>query len=162
MNMVTPQESILKTIKKLLNNFLWGSNINRIKHTTMIADYDNGGLKMPDINAILYAQRIMWMRRYFNTEYKPWKIFFEWQIEKIGGLTIFKNSSIEINDIANKGLMSFYESIITAWALYYYKPLDEGNFKKQALYFNKNITTPAGKSLFHPSLVEKGINIRAN
>ena len=80
MNMVTPPEHMLKTIKKLLNNFLWGSNINRIKHTTMIADYDNGGLKMPDINAILHAQRIMWMRRYFNTEHKPWKIFFEWQM----------------------------------------------------------------------------------
>ena len=157
MNMVTPPDHMLKTVKKLLNNFLWGSNINRIKHTTMIADYDNGGLKMPDINAIFYAQRVMWMRRYFNTEYKPWKVFFEWQIEKIGGLTIFKNSSIEVREIANKGLMSFYESIITAWALYYNKPLDEGNFKKQVLHFNKNIITPAGKSLFHPSLIEKGI-----
>ena len=38
MNMVTPTDNILKTVKKLLNNFLWGSNINRIKHTAMIAD----------------------------------------------------------------------------------------------------------------------------
>ena len=157
MNMVTPPESMLKTIKKLLNNFLWGSNVNRIKHTTMIADYDNGGLKMPDINAILHTQRIMWLRRFFNTEYKPWKVFFEWQIEKIGGLTIFQNSSIEISEIAQRPLMSFYESIIIAWAIYYNKPMDNANFKKQVLHFNKEIITPSGKTLFHPSLIEKGV-----
>ena len=157
MNMVTPPESVLNTVKKLLNNFLWGSNVNRIKHKTMIADYDNGGLKMPDINSTLHAQRIMWMRRYFHTEFKPWKIFFEWQIEKVGGLNIFKNSSIDIEGIAKKGMLSFYESIVNAWAIYYNKSIDKDNFKKQVLFFNKNILTPAGKSLFHPKLIDKGI-----
>ena len=103
----------------------------------MIADYENGGLKMPDIKAILDAQRIMWVRRYFNSEHKPWKIFFEWQTEKLGGLNIFKNSSLDIDEITKIELMSFYQSIITAWAYYYNKPLAQDNFKKQALYFNQ-------------------------
>ena len=78
-SLVTPTTEMLKTIKKLLNNFLWGSNVNKIKHTTMMAEYDKGGLKMPDVESILYAQRLMWARRYFSTEHRPWKVFFEWQ-----------------------------------------------------------------------------------
>ena len=82
---------------------------------------------------------------------------FEWQIEKNGSLNVFKNSSIDIDGIAKKGIMSFYESIIAAWAIYYNKPLDVNNFKKQVLNFNKNIVTPSGKSLYHTTLIEKGI-----
>ena len=140
--MITPTSEMLKTIKKLLNNFLWGSQVNKIKHSTMLADYDKGGLKMPDIESILHAQRLVWVRRYFSTDYRPWKVFFEWQLEKIGGLSVFQNTSIAIEDIAKKRLMSFYESIIVAWAKLYEIPIDENNFKKQVLYFNKNITTP--------------------
>ena len=155
MNMVTPTTEMLKTIKKLLNNFLWGSNVNKIKHTTMIAEYDKGGLKMPDVESILYAQRLMWARRYFSTEHRPWKVFFEWQFEKIGGLSVFQNTSIAIKEITKMPLMSFYESIIIAWAKCYDIPMDLENFKKQVLYFNKNIVAPSGRTLFYPDLYEK-------
>ena len=157
MNMITPTSEMLKTIQKLLNNFLWGSNTNKVKHTTMLADYDKGGLKMPDIESILHAQRLMWVRRYFSNEHKPWKVFFEWQLEKIGSLSIFQNTSISISDIAKKRLMSFYESIIIAWAKLFDNPMDVDNFKKQSLFFNRNIITPSGGTLFYPDLHAKGL-----
>ena len=75
MNMITPTPKVLKTIKNILNNFLWGSNVNKIKHKAMIANYDEGGLKMPDIEQIMNTQRIIWLKRFFNNSESVWKVF---------------------------------------------------------------------------------------
>ena len=85
MNMATPSQQMINTTTKILNNFLWGSNINKVKHSACISEYNTGGLKMPDVTSIFYTQRIMWLKRFFNSPNSQWKVFFEWQMEKIGG-----------------------------------------------------------------------------
>ena len=110
--MITPTQNIIKIVKNMLNNFLWGSNVNKIKHTAMIANYKDGGLKMPDIEQIMHTQCIMWLKRFFSNSKNPWKIFMNWQLDKIGGTLIFQNSQIAISDIKKQGMLSFYESLI--------------------------------------------------
>ena len=140
MNMVTPPTDILEKIKRILNAFLWGSKINKVKHTSCIAPYNEGGLKMPDVETILHSQRISWVKRFFcNDNPTQWKIFFEWQMEKLGGLTLFQNSSIAIEDIKNKGLLSFYESIVVAWCKFLTKEINDDDPKilTQSIIFLK-------------------------
>jgi len=88
-----------------------------------------------------------------------WKFFIEWQFEKIGGISIFQNAHIAINDIENRKLHSFYESLIVAWSQFFtVEPTDK--YKKvlaQPLFFNNLIKTPQGKSLFYPRPKDKGI-----
>ena len=140
MNMVTPPTDILEKIKRILNAFLWGSKINKVKHTSCIAPYNEGGLKMPDVETILHSQRISWVKRFFcNDNPTQWKIFFVWQMEKLGGLTLFQNSSIAIEDIKNKGLLSFYESIVVAWCKFLTKEINDDDPKilTQSIIFLK-------------------------
>ena len=158
MNMITPTPNVIKTVKQILNNFLWGSNVNKIKHTAMIANYNEGGLKMPDLEQIMYTQRIIWLKRFLNDSENVWKTFMHWQLDKIGGTMIFQNSQIAILDIQKKKMLSFYESIITAWALFFKDTEDQKTpIIAHPLYFNSMITNPKGTSLYYPDLIKKGI-----
>ena len=44
--MITPTSEMLKTIKKALKQLFWWSNVSKEKHSTMLADYEKGGLKI--------------------------------------------------------------------------------------------------------------------
>ena len=163
MNMVTPTPEMIKKATNVLNCFLWGSNVNKVKHTSCIAPYNEGGLRMPDVQTIIDSQRISWIKRFFCTDKNTqWKIFFEWQFEKLGGLNIFQNGNIAVKDIQNRGLTSFYESIVVAWSKFFTKEIDEDktNILSQSLFLNTQITMLCGKfkrSLFYPKLIKKGI-----
>ena len=167
MNMVTPTPDIIEQIKRTLNSFLWGSKVNKVKHTACIAPYDKGGLKMPDVQTILDSQRVSWVKRFFcNDKSTQWKVFFEWQMEKLGGLALFQNTSIAIEDIRNMGLLSFYESVVIAWSKFFTKEINDDHPKilSQSIFFNTHITITTGKlkrkskkSLFYPKLINKGI-----
>ena len=163
MSMVTPTPEIIGKATKLLNRFLWGSNINKIKHTACIAPYNEGGLNMPDVQTIVDSQRVSWIKRFFCTDRNTqWNVFFEWQFEKLGGLNFFHNSNIATRDVQNRGLISFYESIAVAWCKFFTKGIDEdnnNNILSMSLFLNTQITTcgKLNKSLFYPKLIKKGI-----
>ena len=160
MNMATPSQQMLNTTNKILNNFLWGSNTNKVKHSACISEYNTGGLKMPDVTSIFYTQRIMWLKRFFNSPNSQWKVFFEWQMEKVGGTSIFQNPHIAIEGIKKQGLHHFYESIIVAWSYFYTTDTPESPFKKilaLPLFSNNHISTPRGDPLFYPNLMNKGL-----
>ena len=73
----------------------------------MIANYNEGGLKMPDFEQIMYTQRIIWLKRFLNDSENVWKTFMHWQLDKIGGTMIFQNSQIAILDIQKKNMLNF-------------------------------------------------------
>ena len=61
MNVIEPTTEILNNLNKIIFNFLWGGNTDKVKRKAMISDYDQGGLKAPDIFIIHKVQRIMWV-----------------------------------------------------------------------------------------------------
>ena len=160
MNMVTPSPKMLNTITKILNNFLWGSNTSKVKHSACISEYNTGGLKMPDVTTILHTQRIMWLKRFFCTPSSQWKVFFEWQLDKVGGTSIFQNPHIALKEVEKQGLHSFYESIIVAWSYFYTTEDQDAPFEKPLalpMFLNYHISTPRGDNLFYPNLISKGM-----
>ena len=46
----------------MLNEFVWERN-NRVKRSTMTNNYENGGLKMPDVQCTMMGLRLVWLRR---------------------------------------------------------------------------------------------------
>ena len=42
----------LQQAQRLINNFIWNGP-NRVKHSTLISDYDMGGLKVTDMNCMM-------------------------------------------------------------------------------------------------------------
>ena len=55
-------------------------------------------------------------------------------------------------------MLSFYESIITSWSLFFKETEDKKiPIIAHPLYFNSMITKPQGSSLYYPDLISKGI-----
>ena len=88
-NMLSITSEEIRAIKDIVANFIWNGKPPKVKQAAMIAEYEQGGLKYPNIDALLDAQKIMWVKRYFCSPFHPWKLIFEWQLEKIGGERLF-------------------------------------------------------------------------
>ena len=71
----TPPD-VLKTINSILYDFLWDGKGDKIKRTTMINSYAEGGLKMLDIQSFNESLKMKWIQGYLNEEKKgKWKLF---------------------------------------------------------------------------------------
>ena len=120
-------EPEIVSIEKLVQSFIWEGRPSKVKQAAMILDYQEGGLKLPDIRIIIKSQRIMWIKRYFDSSSDhPWKKVFEWQLSKVGGVDILQNSNIDLKALTNAGLMPFYYDIIVSWC-----QLNKGELKKK-------------------------------
>ena len=156
-NMLSLNQNEIAEIKKLITKFVWNDKTPKVKYNAMISDYEQGGLKYPNFDAILNAQKIMWIKRYFCSPYHPWKLIFDWQIDKIGGNSIFENTSLDKKKIKQEKLLSFYADVVYAWGLYNEKTVSFENVLQQNLFFNSNFNYPRGRSLAHKKFSKKGI-----
>ena len=55
-------EIIINKIENMIYNFIWRDKKAKIRRKTLIGKYTSGGLQAPDINSIINAQRIMWIK----------------------------------------------------------------------------------------------------
>ena len=112
MNVIEPSNEILNRLNTIIFNFLWGGKPDKVKRKAIISDYDQGGLKAPDIFIIYKVQRIMWVNRYIHSSDHPWKTIFEWQLNTVGGPIILENTRLSVKSIDNTNIMPFYKSMI--------------------------------------------------
>ena len=49
--------------QRIINNFIWNQKPPKIKHTALIGDYDEWGLKAPDLGTIHKSIRLAWLAR---------------------------------------------------------------------------------------------------
>lgn len=57
-SLISVSEDLIKDVNKLLYGFIWKGN-DKIKHTALINDIENGGLKMLDIQSMILSQRVI-------------------------------------------------------------------------------------------------------
>ena len=70
--------------------FVWKSRKDKIKRKTLISDYKNGGLRMPHIVTLIKTQRIMCMKKYFDSYNSTWKVFLDNYLSEFGGSFLLK------------------------------------------------------------------------
>ena len=66
-----------RTVKGLLsipNKFICKSKTPKIRHSTLVADYQDGGMKNVDVAAKLKALKLTWVRRLQDDNRHPWKV----------------------------------------------------------------------------------------
>ena len=70
--------------------FIWNVKKPKIKHTTLISDYINGGLKDLDINCKLLSLKFSWIARLLDkSNFHPWKVIANEILRPVGGCGIF-------------------------------------------------------------------------
>ena len=86
-----PPEDILKSLKQKSFEFIWNSKRDKVKRNTVIKSYEEGGLRMTDMNYYINSINITWVKRLTDPENKgAWKIPYVHELEKYGGLLFFK------------------------------------------------------------------------
>ena len=71
---------MIKRIEKLMYDSLWDSKPDKIKHSTLVKDYDQGGLRMIDTEKFIRSLKASWIKRFLQSENKSfenslWKWF---------------------------------------------------------------------------------------
>ena len=58
----------IKEVNKLLYSFLWNGKGDKIKRNIIINEYQNGGLRMIDIESFCKSLKGTWIKKYLNEE----------------------------------------------------------------------------------------------
>ena len=111
----------------------------KIKHTTLINEYQDGGLKNVDIDAKIRSLQPGWVRRLFVDNYHPWKIIPLNVLKKFGGENIFhRNVDIDLKKLPAT-LPKFYSGLIQTWCeTMAYDPADIAKVLSEHLWYNRH------------------------
>lgn len=109
--MIYVPDYILSKIKTMFFQYLW-KGPDKIKRDIVCNDYDEGGLKMLDIDCMIKATKLTWISRYLSPQNKPWKEYLNSCLEKFGGKLIF-NCNFHAKDLNFSS--PFYEQIFRFW-----------------------------------------------
>ena len=104
-------KQVLDTIDKLIFNFLWNKKPHKIKRDTIIANFSDGGLRMPDIYALHTKSKISWLKRLYSDEEGKWKNLM-WYMLNIDEYLI--NHKLPLT-YSSKCFTHFHEQIIKCW-----------------------------------------------
>ena len=69
--MRTPPTQFLELLNSIQKNFIWNNSRAKIKHSSIIADYKEGGYKDIDISSKLLAMKISWIKRFLDDNFQP-------------------------------------------------------------------------------------------
>ena len=78
-----------------------------------INDYGEGGLKMIDLESMVKALRLAWLKRIFNANDGTWKRYLQHQLKTFGGL-FFLNCNYDVNDYTITS--QFYRELLLWWS----------------------------------------------
>ena len=79
--LISNKKEFIKKINTLLYSFVWKGK-DKVKRTAFINPIEKGGLKMPNIESMISAQRIICNKRYLSTDPTSWKLFLDFISKK--------------------------------------------------------------------------------
>ena len=129
-------------LKKIQIDFLCNSKTPKIKHSTLIADYSEGGLKSVDIESKINAMKLTWVKRLSDNNNHPWKIIPSTCFILPNGGSIFHRnfqSNVSFNLEVSK-LPPFCKKIVELWSEFCLKKIDTNSTSySESLWYNSHI-----------------------
>lgn len=156
-NMYFPKQYV-KKVKDEIVNFLWNGKKAKIKYGTLINDYDKGGIKLPDIETMIKANRVRWAIKVLNSDKSSyWRIFGDKWTERTGGLRFIENLDPTRFFAINNKLPMFYVEIFQAWCQVCNTEVhSEEDILRQPLFLNEKIALNIN-SISIKSLLDRNI-----
>ena len=156
-------KQIIEQLKLMHKKFLWKNDSPKIKHSTLIADYSDGGLKDVDIDANLKALKLTWIRKLCDDSGHPWKIIPLAYLKLQNNEAIWHRNLCIDQKLLNKinGIPKFYVKLLTHWADF--AKVDSSHLNPyvylgESLWFNSFIQI-SNQSAFYEIFSMRGINI---
>lgn len=86
-------KDIARQLNRLLFRFLWNGT-DKITRVAAINKYEQGGLRMIDLDSMVVSLRLSWMKRIFSDCGGTWKSYLIHNLERFGGL--FSCSTVDM------------------------------------------------------------------
>ena len=67
-----PSTQLLESLNSIQKKFIWSKEQPKIKHSTLIADFKDGGYK--DIDTKILSLKVKWVSCLLDDNFHPWKI----------------------------------------------------------------------------------------
>ena len=148
-----PSQNIIEHINKIMFNFLWNNKTSKIKESTVLQEYCEGGLIMVNLKAFIEALKSTWIRRLLTTNSK-WQVFIKAHVntEKLTGCNImFLEKAIDT--IPNQFWKDVLQSLIN---INKKVVLTEKDILRSPIYYNHNIKV-GGMYIYFNNWFKKGI-----
>lgn len=139
MTSLQSKEFIIKEINKLFYEFVWDGRGDKIKRKVMINDFNDGGLRMLDIESFNKALKCSWIKKYLDDNNKgKWKLFMDMELECFGKLLLTCNLSKKDFLTRVEARDPFFREIINVWTEVNFEPLLKSieHFNSQILWLN--------------------------
>ena len=111
-----PPKQVLDGLITTMFKFIWDDKPDKIKRKRLHQPYENGGLKLTDINFFLNAIKAGWVKRFLDeNNHGKWKLLLHEKLKHFGTSLIFESNLDEaiIHDISKGNI--FLKDILTAW-----------------------------------------------
>ena len=142
-------------VQEEIVQFLWNRKPSKIKFKAAIANYNKGGIMLPNIDAIVKSQKAAWVKRLLNINL-PTYYYLDTFLPDMK-LADLLQCTIEPEELS-LDIPLFYRQILQAWFIT--KDLIEQKNKKhftnEILWFNKKIRIQ-NKTVFYKKWYTKGI-----
>ena len=109
----SPSQKFFKEINSILYKYIWNDKPDKIKRNLINQSYNNGGLKMVNLEKFIKSLKVTWMRRLLSNQETPWKNLFEASILPIRNLTIFGSNYLIKN--AKNIQNHFWKNVLSDW-----------------------------------------------
>ena len=154
--MIHPSKTFMDQLYYSQKNFIWRGRPPKIKHSSLIADYVDGGYKDFDIATKLEPLKIMWIRRMLDDNFLVWKaIPHTFDIQRL-----FHNNFQPSQTCKNEINLypKFYRELISLWEKVCIKePVDIAEILSQSIW-NNLFLQKQGSTLFYPELYRRGVS----
>jgi hypothetical protein len=119
------KQSLFNDLNKLFFDFIWDGKPEKIKRNTLIADFEDGGLKMIHLQQFNAYLKISWIKRLFSNLKGDWQKIMAKNIKYYGGEIIFSLQKEKILEISK-----IFSNPFCLYSLYLTKPLVKLNIKE--------------------------------
>ena len=150
-------KDIIKEINTVLFQFVWRGRKDKIKRLSLIGDYKDGGLRMPHVESLIKAQRIICLKKYLDGNKSTWKLFLDHYLRDYGGSFLLK-CNYDVSDLP-RCLPKFYRECLCEWSSYNADSScvsSPSQVLNEIIWNNKSIRRD-GRPLYRNKIKNKGI-----
>ena len=151
---------ILDQINLMHKNFVWNEKRPKIKHSTLIADYSEGGYKDVDIATKISALKVPWVTRLLDNNFHHWKVIPNLLFLNVGGLKTIFHYNLKLSKYCRQKVSrfpKFYRELVQIWSKVSEKePLQAYDISNKVLWNNCMIISD-GESLFNEKFIARGM-----
>ena len=116
MKNIPPQ--FLDDLQVLHKEFIWDGKRPKVKHSTLIWNYEEGCFKDVDLPSKFKSLKIIWIRKFLDeNNFHPWIAVAQEILQDLGGQKIFC-TSLSMEETKKRSVQKlplFYKELIKMW-----------------------------------------------